>query len=220
MRTKQLDITVSLRETTIAEQNEDNVNLDHDENEKENEKEDVRPNQSKRWGAPRKDNLEGLREATENDESQKRKIASTTLGANSNYRDGRHDNEDDSQSDMKAFYRHLGATYQPSPPACAPPNDIGPNIDYDPVLTIGNVQLHTSGAGNDITAPVRSSTHHDELGISLDEFALESDEDADADHIRQLNEQGFAVMSRICQKNFPVRLMKMRVLRLIMCLLD
>lgn len=183
------DITVSLRETTIAEQNEDNVNLDHDENEKENEKEDVEDQKPVEKDEESKDNLEGLREAIENDEKVKSaKIDDETLEQPTIEMEDS-DNEDDSQSDSEGFFIDTSAQPTNSPPAYVPPNDIGPNIDYDPVLTIGNVQLHTSGAGNDITASVRSSTHHDELDL-LDEFSdSESDEDAYADYIRQLNEQ-------------------------------
>lgn len=177
-------ITVSLRETTIAEQNEDkDVNVDHDEKE---DFEDQEPAIKK--GEELMENFEASREVVENDEKGKSaKIDDETLEQPTKEMA---DSDSDSESDSESFF--IDTSAQPtnsSPPAYVPPNDIGPNIEYDPVLTIGNVQLHTSGAGNDITASVRYSTHHDELDL-LDEFSdSESDEDAYADYIRQLNEQ-------------------------------
>ncbi|RLV87133.1 Protein SQS1 [Meyerozyma sp. JA9] len=178
------DITAGLRETTIAEQDRNVESNDEMEKEEEKEKEAAvepiiekdEPNLEK--GDPNL-HLEDSEQVDEN-------LIDDTLESSVS-----DDNDtDDSQTDSESFF--IDNSPQPidsSSPAYVPSNDVGPNIDHDPVLTIGNVQLHTSGAGNDITALVRSSTQYDELD-SVNEFSdSDSDEDAYADYIRQLNGQ-------------------------------
>lgn len=194
------DITVSLRETSIAEQEkkDEDVNLEQDEEEEEVEREDDVEQKDQEPEIEEDEELmenpDGLKEeVVENDEKfvESAKIDDQTLEKPSyGKEDSDSDSDGEAQSDSDSFFiDHSAQPINSSAPAYVPPKDVGPNIDYDPVLTIGNVQLHTSGTGNDITALVRSSTHYDELDL-VNEFSdSESDEDAYADYISQLNGQ-------------------------------
>lgn len=146
------------------------------------------------------DEVESVIDNTEGAESEDLKISAaqiskpdanipTTDDIESELDEQEPESDDESESEIgsesDSFYidNSGDAISVPSPTE----NPLGPNTVFDPVLTIGNVQLHTKRFGNHLESVTRAASGYTQLDLGSELSDSESDEEAYADYIRQLN---------------------------------